>query len=168
VRDAERALHPLLRGGSQEHGLRPGTTSPSLAAATALAIELAVQEQPQRAERMASARDAFVHALALHGIEHRVLTTRASLPNTAMIAFARVDGRALLPTLDLESVCASHGSACSSGSPQPPAVLLAMGLTDAEARACVRFSFGADTTADDARDAAMRVARGVARVQKKN
>ena len=168
VRDAERALHPLLRGGSQEHGLRPGTTSPSLAAATALAIELAVREQPQRAERMASARDAFVHALALHGIEHRVLTPRASLPNTAMIAFMRVDGRALLPTLDLESVCASHGSACSSGSPQPPAVLLAMGLTDAEARACVRFSFGADTTQDDARDAAMRVARGVARVQKKN
>ena len=167
VRGAERNLRPLLRGGSQEHGLRPGTVSPALAASTALAIELAVGEQAARAERMDFAKSAFVQELSSRLREVRVLTPHDGLPNTAMVAFAHVDGRALLPALDLVGVCASHGSACSSGSPQPPAVLLAMGLSEADARACVRFSFGAGTSIEHARDAARRVADAVGRVQKK-
>lgn len=168
VRDAERRLRPLMLGGAQEHGLRPGTVSPSLAVATALAVELAVREQPARALRMACARDSFLQGLAVSGLEHRVLTPGQSLPNTAMVAFARVDGRNLLPAIDLEGVFASHGSACSSGSPQPPAVLLAMGLSEHEARASVRFSCGADLDANAARDAALLVSRAVERIQKKN
>ncbi len=167
VRDAERTLRPLLRGGSQEHGLRPGTVSPSLAAATALAIELALREQSARSERMAACKHAFLQELSSRSKEHRALTPQDGLPNTAMISFAHVDGRALLPALDLVGVCASHGSACSSGSPQPPAVLLAMGLSEPEARACVRFSFGADAHVEMARDAARCVADAVARAQKK-
>lgn len=168
VRDAERRLRPQMLGGAQEHGLRPGTVSPSLAAATALAVELAVEEQPSRAQRMGAARDAFVEALAQSGLAHRLLTPEQSLPNTAMIAFSRVDGRNLLPAIDLAGVFASHGSACSSGSPQPPAVLRAMGLSEEDARACVRFSCGADLGTLAARDAALLVARAVERIQKKN
>lgn len=168
VRDAERALRPLLRGGAQEHGLRPGTTSPSLAAATAVAIELAVAEQPARAERMARARDAFVRELALAAPPHHLLTPQDALPNTAMVAFVGVDGRNLLPAIDLVGVAASHGSACSSGSPQPPRVLLAMGLDEPQARACVRFSFGTALDDELAREAARRVAAAIARAQKKN
>lgn len=168
VRDAERRLRPQLLGGAQEHGLRPGTVSPSLVVATALAVELAVREQPLRAQRMAAARRAFVEALAEGGAQHRVLTPEQSLPNTAMVAFAHVDGRNLLPAIDLAGVFASHGSACSSGSPQPPAVLLAMGLAEREARACVRFSCGADLEPHAAADAAVRVALAVQRIQKKN
>lgn len=168
VREAERALRPLLRGGAQEHGLRPGTTSPSLAAATAVAVELAVREQPVRAASMARARDAFVRELARAAPPHRLLTPQEALPNTAMVAFVGVDGRNLLPAIDLAGVAASHGSACSSGSPQPPRVLLAMGLDESEARACVRFSFGAGLDDELAREAARRVAAAVARAQKKN
>ena len=108
---------------------------------------------------MGAARDAFVEALAQSGLAHRLLTPEQSLPNTAMIAFSRVDGRNLLPAIDLVGVFASHGSACSSGSPQPPAVLRAMGLSEEDARACVRFSCGADLGTLAARDAALLVAR---------
>ena len=142
-RGLQHHLRPLLRGGGQESGLRPGTQSPALAAANALAIERAVAEQPSRAAAMAAARDAFLAELAATGATHRVLTPlAASLPNTAMVHFPGVDGRNLVPALDLAGVQASHGSACSSGAPTPPRILIALGLDEASARACVRFSFG--------------------------
>ncbi|MFO1076575.1 MAG: aminotransferase class V-fold PLP-dependent enzyme [Planctomycetota bacterium] len=153
VRDAAAALRPLLRGGGQEAGLRPGTQSPALAAANALAIDRAVHETSQRAHRMLGNRTAFLAALAASGTAHRVLTPLAhSVPNTAMIAFPNVDGRNLLPALDLAGVFASFGNACSSGSPEPPRVLQQMGLPIELARACVRFSFG---WRDDATGAAL-------------
>jgi cysteine desulfurase len=156
-------LRPLLLGGGQERGLRPGTVSPALAAASALAIELACREQEVRAVAMARARAAFLDAL--RQVRHEVLTPLASsLPNTLMLCFPGVDGRTLLPALDLAGVEASQGSACSSGSPMPPRVLLAMGLDSARARACVRFSFAASHDPDEARAAGLLVARAIARL----
>ena len=153
-------LRPLLRGGAQELGLRPGTQSPALAMANALAIELAIAQRPRRAARMRAVRAAFLDGLRRTAATHVVLTPLAdsatvgvdsatvgvaqSVPNTAMIHFAGVDGRNLLPALDLAGVHASHGSACSSGAPTPPRILSALGLDDAQARACVRFSCGGD------------------------
>jgi cysteine desulfurase len=65
-----------------------------------------------------------------------------SVPNTAMVHFpGAVDGRNLVPALDLAGVQVLHGSACSSGA-TPPRILTALGLDEAAARACVRFSFG--------------------------
>lgn len=169
VRDAQRRLRPLLRGGGQEHGLRPGTVSPALASATALSIELAIAECAQRAAVMASARERFVDAVRRSGIAHRLLTPlTCSVPNTAMLAFEGVDGRNLLPALDLVGVAASHGSACSSGSPQPPSVLLAMGLPESLARACVRFSFDYRVDAEFGARAGRCVAEVLARLQKKS
>jgi cysteine desulfurase len=147
-------LRPSLHGGGQERGLRPGTVSPALAAATALAIELAVAEQTARAAAMHEARAAFEGAL---DVEYARITPENALPNTLMLAFAHVDGRLLLPAFDMAGVEASQGSACSSGSPQPPRILSAMGLDDARARRCVRFSFSHRTRVDDARLAAQRV-----------
>lgn len=167
-RELRRELRPLLRGGAQELGLRPGTPSVALAAANALAIERAVAEQDERAAAMRAARAAFVDALAQSGVEHRVLTPIAnSVPNTAMIFFAHVDGRNLVPALDLAGVFASHGSACSSGAPTPPRVLGAIGLGDDEARACVRFSFGWNDAREHARDVGARVGALVCARQKK-
>lgn len=141
--DLAARLRPLLRGGAQELGRRPGTQSPALAAANALAIERAVAEQSARAVAMAAARDAFLAGLAASAAAHRLLTPRSgSLPNTAMVHVPDVDGRNLVPALDLAGIQASHGTACSSGAPTPPRVLAAIGLDEAAARACVRFSFG--------------------------
>jgi cysteine desulfurase len=98
----------------------------------------------------------------------RVLTPADSLPNTLMVQVDGVAGRSLLPALDLAGIAASQGSACSSGSPQPPEVLAAMGLDDAAARTCVRFSFGRGDDAASGDAAGRRVAAVLAQLQKKN
>lgn len=141
-RRLEDRLQPLMHGGGQEFGLRPGTQSPSLASANALAIERAIEEQPQRAVEMAGNRKAFLEGLEARSCPFRVLTPLAdSVANTVMLCFEGVEGRNLLPALDLAGVQASHGSACSSGSMTAPKILTAIGVDDARARACVRFSF---------------------------
>lgn len=134
------AVRPLIRGGSQEQGRRAGTPSPALAAAAALAIELGIREQAERARAMRAAREAFENAV--QQVPHRRLTSEPSIPNTLMLSFEGLDGRILLPALDLAGVEASQGAACSTGAPTPSRALLAMGLTESEARCSVRFSFG--------------------------
>lgn len=157
-------LRPLMKGGAQEQGLRPGTTSPALAAATALAVELAITEQAQRARAMQAARQAFEGSL--RNADVRRLTPDDSLPNTLMLMFPGIDGRNLLPALDMAGVEASQGSACSSGSPRPPRVLQAMGLTEDEASACVRFSFSHRDPPDSAAECGAVVLDVVRRLQR--
>jgi len=163
VKGGSHALRPLMRGGAQEQGLRPGTPSPAMAAATALAIEIAVAEQPQRARAMQAARQTF--EIALTGVEMQRLTPEHSLPNTLMLMFSGLDGRILLPALDMAGLQASQGSACSSGSPRPPIVLRAMGLSEEQARACVRFSFSHHDMAQST-ESGMRVAEVLRNLQR--
>ena len=150
---------PLFFGGGQQQERRPGTESAALAAAATLAIELAVEEQEQRSRAMRAARDAFEAQVQFEGCGR--LTPDHSLPNTVMYFFADVDGRQLLPALDMAGVEASQGSACSSGSPTPPRVLTAMGLDSNTIRSCVRFSFSHHTSLDDAADGGRIVKRVV-------
>lgn len=166
--DLQRRLRPLLLGGGQEFGLRPGSQDPALAAANALAIERAVAEQPARAAAMHAVRTTFVDTLRAAAVDHRVHTPLAnSVPNTSLIEFLGVDGRNLLPALDLAGVHASHGSACASGAPTPPRILAAMGLDESAARACVRFSFGGDESLVEVARAAHRTADVARRLRKK-
>jgi len=139
VRDPNR-LRSLILGGNQEHGLRPGTVSPSLVAANALAVELAVDEQPERSRAMNAARTRFEAVLG-SSAPCQILGGDDRLPNTVMVLFESVDGRNLLPALDLAGVEVSQGSACTTGSPEPPKILTAMGLSAEDAQRCVRFSF---------------------------
>ena len=164
IAKAANRLRPLIVGGEQEFGLRPGTTSPALSAATALAVRLAVEEQPARAAAMTTARNAFAACLGVDS-STRCLTPEYALPNTSMYLFDVVDGRNLLPALDMAGIDASQGSACSSGSPAPPQVLSAIGLSDDDARRCVRFSFSHRTSEDDAARAGEIVRRVVQSLQ---
>ncbi len=157
------SIAPLIRGGGQERGHRAGTVSPALAAATALAVQLAVDERAQRAAHMGAALDAFETAMA--AADARRLTPTHAIPNTAAYLFAGIDGRALMPALDLAGVQASQGSACSSGAPSPPRVLTAMGLDEHDARSCVRFSVSHTTSIDDARAAGHAVADAIAHLR---
>ena len=97
----------------------------------------------------------------------RVLTPATSLPNTLLVHVPGVDGRNLLPALDLAGIAISQGSACSSGSPLPPRVLLAMGLEEVQARSCVRISFGWREEEARMAQAAELFAQVIARLQKK-
>lgn len=162
------SVRPLLRGGGQEHGLRPGTQSPALAAANALAIEQAECEHLTRSAAMAAIRAEFLQALEATAVQHQLLTPLThSIANTAMVQFPGIDGRNLLPALDLAGIQASHGSACSSGAPTPPRVLTAIGLDSDRARACVRFSFDWRMEPGLAGELGLRVGTVVRRRQKK-
>ena len=89
---------------------------------------------------------------------------RGNCPAGAL-AFDGVDGRALLPALDMAGIEASQGSACSAGAPEPPEILTAMGLDDASATRCVRFSVSHTTSVDDAVYAGTKVAETVTRLR---
>ena len=153
------ALSPVLLGGSQERGLRPGTVDPVGAAGLGAAARHAMTS-PSRWAAQSTRRDALERGL-LSAREGAAVNgaTGPRAPHVTSVAFPGWSGPELVAALDLEGVAASGGSACSAGTAEPSGVLLAMGAT-AAATSTVRFSLGEDTTDDDvalALDAARRV-----------
>ena len=152
------ALVPVQHGGGQERGVRSGTLSAPLLAAFAAAAQAAVDEREPFAARVAALRDRLV-AEVLAQVPGAVLRGPADparrLPANAHLTFAGCEGDSLLYLLDSAGVAVSTGSACRAGVPQPSHVLLAMGLSDEEARGALRFSLGHTTTDDDV-DGALR------------
>jgi cysteine desulfurase len=143
-------LAPLLFGGHQQQGLRPGTESLALVVGLTKALELFAAEHQARAERMQALRERLEAGLLAECPELLIHGRQVPrLPHTSAIAFPGVNRQALLMALDLAGVACSTGSACSSGSSEPSPVLLAMGLEKRLVDASLRFSLGAETTADE-------------------
>jgi len=138
-----------LTPGHQEAGLRGGTQNIPYAEALALALELAHEEQPAHAARVRALRDSFEHEVRARIPDVTVNGEGARVPNTSNLCFHGADGEALLIALDLEGICVSSGAACASGTLTPSHVLLAMGLTPAQAHGSLRFSLGPETTEAD-------------------
>lgn len=140
---------PLLHGGGQERHRRGGTENSLGIAALGVALATAPSVVVE-AERTARLRDHF-EARVLEEIPHVAVTASESprLPNTSALVLPGADGETLLMSLDLKGFAVSTGAACSSGSPEPSPVLLAMGLSRAEAQASLRVSFGRDNTLED-------------------
>ena len=145
-------LPPLLLGGGQEKGLRAGTLNAPGVYAAGVALHEAVAEQPQTHAHLRYLNDLMTGLLDAPGISAN--HTPAGSPKVASFTAYGADGEALLMNLDMGGVAASAGSACSAGTMQPSHVLSALGLSDQGARASVRFSFGAATTAADVTRAA--------------
>jgi cysteine desulfurase len=150
-------LEPILAGGEQEGGLRPGTESVAAIVAAVRAVELAVAEQATYAGRLRelerslfTALEAAVPGLRLLG---PALGSARRLPGTLNVLLPGVEGRVLVTRLDLAGLEASAGSACASGSLEPSHVLRAMGLDDESARAGLRLSLGRTTTWEELRQA---------------
>jgi cysteine desulfurase len=157
---------PLL-AGEQERGRRGGTENLPGIAGLAAALAAAVRDRPALEARLAGLRDRLEAGLLAASAPARVNGAGAPrLANTASITFQGADGEALLMAMDLAGVCASAGSACHSGSTSPSAVLLAMGLSEADARSTIRFSLGWPTTDDDVEAALRLVPPLVARVRR--
>jgi cysteine desulfurase len=132
-----------MTGGGHQGGRRPGTESPELAAALAIALSLACREQPDQ-ERAWLQFGEHLQQAVLEAFPDTVVHHPAEGPrlaNTYNFGFPGLDGRMLLPALDAEGLAVSAGSACSSGSPEPSAVLLAAGVSETLARASLRISF---------------------------
>ena len=149
-------LEPLMYGGGQEGGLRPGTENVAAVSAAALAIELAVREQgefAQRASRLARVLWDELESARLGILLAGPPLDARRLPGTLSLLVPNVDGRMLVTRLDLEGLQVSAGSACASGSIEPSHVLSAMGYSGAQARAALRVSIGRTTTLADVRKA---------------
>jgi cysteine desulfurase len=139
-----------LTPGHQEAGLRGGTQNVPYAEALALALELAHEEQPVHAARVQALRDTFEREVRSRIPDVTVNGEGAPrVPNTSNLCFHGADGEALLIALDLEGICVSSGAACASGTLTPSHVLLAMGLTPAQAHGALRFSLGPAATEEE-------------------
>ena len=149
------ALSPLMRGGTQERGLRAGTENvPALAAFGAAAKAAAGQDD---AHRLAGLRDRFEAALRSLAEEVRVFGAAvARLPNTSAFAVPGIEAERLMMLLDLGGVAVSSGAACSSGKVGRSHVLEAMGIEPDLRHGAIRISFGWRSAEADA-DAAIAV-----------
>jgi cysteine desulfurase len=140
-------LEPLLHGGSQDAGRRPGTENVAFVVGFACAAELAVAERDAECARLGRLRDALEAALVAR-IPDVVVHGRAGrrAPHILNVSVPGTDSESMLMALDLAGVAASSGSACQSGSVSPSHVLAAIGVAPDLASAAVRMSLGVLTT----------------------
>ncbi len=140
-------LVPFMHGGEQERRRRAGTENAPGIIGFGRAAELARQEMSNEAERLTSSRDKLIKGI-LEQIHHTHLNGHPSrrLPNNVDVTFDFVEGESIVLNLDLEGICASTGSACSSSSLEPSHVLLAMGLSPEQAHGSLRLTLGKWTT----------------------
>jgi cysteine desulfurase len=143
-------LIPLMHGGEQEKRRRAGTENVPAIVGLGKAVELAGQEMGKEAERLAYLRDKLIKGL-VEKIDHIRLNGHPTirLPNNVNVSVDFVEGESMLLNLDLEGVCASTGSACSSASLEPSHVLLALGLPAEQAHCSLRFTLGRENTDAD-------------------
>ncbi|MXY32926.1 MAG: cysteine desulfurase [Boseongicola sp. SB0664_bin_43] len=158
-------LKPMLSGGGQEGGLRPGTLPTALCVGFGEACALAVRERESDQVQAETLASSFLEQLDHAGVAYALNGSRESrVAQNLNLSFEDVDAEVLLaklPTLAL-----STGSACSSGSIGPSAVLMAMGLDEDRVRGAVRIGFGRETGPEEVRGAAESVAAAVARLRR--
>ena len=161
----EISLAPIMHGGEQEYGKRPGTENVPAIVGIGKALSK-ISEWGKQSADMQSLRDYFIGRVleeikftALNGGNPRTQRAEQSpydgkenrLPNNANILFKGISSADLLIMLDMEGIAVSAGSACSakSASPEPSHVLRAIGLSEKDAKSSIRFSFGRQTTKED-------------------
>lgn len=140
----------FLIGGHQEKGRRGGTENVASIIGLGKACELARQNLPEQANRVKSLRDQLENAI-LKRIPSSMLNGdhELRLPNTSSISFEYVEGEAILLMMNELGICASSGSACTSGSLEPSHVLRAMGVPFTAAHGSIRFSLSVYNTEDE-------------------
>jgi cysteine desulfurase len=143
-------FQPYLIGGPQERGRRGGTENAASIIGFGRAAELAVAHLDDENTRVRALRGRLENTI-LSGIANTIRTGAGEprLPNTSNIAFDSVEAEGILMALDQLGICASSGSACTTGSLNPSHVLTAMGIKPARAKGCVRFSLGIYNTDEE-------------------
>lgn len=140
----------LIEGGAQEFGRRAGTENTAGIVGMAAALKLAVDNMEENAAKLCKIRD-YVIDNALKISHSRVNGDRTHrLPGNVSLCFEGIEGESLLLMLDAMGVCASSGSACTSGSLDPSHVLLSIGLKHEVAHGSLRLTFSHENTMEDA------------------
>lgn len=143
-------IRSFIHGGAQERKRRAGTENVPGIAGLGKAVELAAATMEERAAKETELRD-----YAISRIEKEIPYCRLNgdrvkrLPNNINFSFRFIEGESMLIKLDFKGICASSGSACTSGSLDPSHVLLAIGLPHEIAHGSLRMTLGADTTKED-------------------
>jgi cysteine desulfurase len=143
-------ISPLLHGGGQERGRRAGTTNVPGVVGMAKAFELARGRMAEDAVREAELRDRLWKGLS-ENIEAVYLNgdMRHRLPGNLNVRFDGIEGESMILMLDMEGICVSSGSACTTGSLEPSHVLLALGIPAEHAHGSLRVTLGRSTTAEN-------------------
>ncbi|MEE3088146.1 MAG: cysteine desulfurase family protein [Actinomycetota bacterium] len=151
--DPYESLVAVSHGGGQERDIRSGTFDAPAAAAFAVAVHHAVEEQAAHAAHLRSLQIQLAEGIASVVpdaiINGPVVDPATRLPGNVHASFPGAEGDALLMLLDAAGVDCSTGSACTAGVPEPSHVLLAMGVDERTARSSLRFSFGRTSTDED-------------------
>lgn len=160
------SLLPLQHGGAQQQGLRPGTESVASIVGLAKAISIASVRQAEFATRLRGMRDSFEAEIKRH-IPQVVQNgpTEQRLPHTSNLSFLGTRAEPLLIALDLAGICASAGTACSSGSMEPSTVLKAMRLEGDRLHSAIRFSFCRFHTEAEVNEAVGKIAEVVEQIR---
>ncbi len=159
-RDPRVRLLPLIDGGGQERGLRGGTLNVPGIVGMGAALEIACREMDAEAARLQALRDRLETALLERLPDVQINGREAPrLPQTSNVTFAGARATPLMTAL--RDLAVSSGSACTSGSGKPSHVLKAMGRSDEDALASLRFSLGRFTTAEEIDHAVVHVVQAV-------
>jgi cysteine desulfurase len=143
-------LSPFMLGGHQEGGRRAGTENVPGIVGLGKACELAAANIEQENRKVKRLRDKLENAILESCPDARLNGDKKNrLPNTANISFEYIEGEAILLMLDKYGICASSGSACTSGSLEPSHVLRAMGVPFTAAHGSIRFSLSRYNTEDE-------------------
>jgi len=142
-------IRPLMYGGHQERGRRPGTENVPGIVSMGKAAELALRHLPDE-ERVRALRDRLESAILSRFSNVQLNGSKeARVPNTTNVGFEYIEGEAILLYLNEKGIAASSGSACSSGSLEPSHVLRAMGVPFTAAHGSIRFSLSRFTTEEE-------------------
>lgn len=143
-------IDSLLHGGAQERRLRAGTENVPAIAGFEAAVSRAVAGMQEKAEREQELRDYFVQRVVAE-VPFCRLNGHPSqrLPGNSNFTFRFAEGESILIMLDMKGICASSGSACTSGDLDPSHVMLAIGLSPEEAKGSVRFSLSEENTKEE-------------------
>lgn len=143
-------IHNLIHGGGQERNRRAGTENIAAIVGLGKAIEMATQNLEEHSKNLTVLRDKLIDGLL------KIPYTRLNgprgdkrLPGNVNVSFEFIEGESILLSLDFEGVCASSGSACTSGSLDPSHVLLAIGLPHEKAHGSLRLTLGDGSTEED-------------------
>lgn len=143
-------IHSFIHGGSQERGRRAGTYNVPGIAGLGTAAKLAMENMAKRAEKEKELRDYFIDRISAE-IPYTVLNGHREdrLPNNISFCFRFVEGESVLIMLDQAGICASSGSACTSGAIDPSHVLRAIGLSDEMAHESLRLTLSYENTKEE-------------------
>lgn len=142
-------IESLIHGGGHEFGMRGSTENIAGIVGFSEAVELRKKEMENEAKNLIKLRDLLIKNILMIENSHLNGHPKLRLPNNANFCFDFIEGESLVMNLNMQGIAASTGSACSSESPEPSHVLLAIGMKHEEAHGSLRLTLGKDSTSDD-------------------